>query len=265
MVKKQNSKIVVAGVGFDTGIRVVLWNEEAGLSFYPKGKGYTPYNHNLKQLRDRIKALYIHHTVTFRAHSTFGGLQARGLSCVFLIDDDINEDTGCATIYQCLDVKEGAYTQGKAHNHDGAGVEICYYPDAWTKPPRYSAFNRKRFGVPNHEIKSDKVHGHHFSKCHAPTEAQVKACQHLACAYMKAFPGLKPEFPRNEGGELITTVVPMKMRNNLLHHYHVKRSKIDAMGFPTDQFESDVKAMLDHDKPLTGKTWWDRLRGWVNR
>ncbi|MHA2426430.1 MAG: N-acetylmuramoyl-L-alanine amidase [Candidatus Hermodarchaeia archaeon] len=260
---KENTSIVIAGKKFDAGCRVILWNEEAGLSFYPKGKGYTAYNQNFKQVQQRIKALYIHHTVTFRAHSTFGGLQGRGLSCVFLIDDDINEDTGCATIYQCLDVKEGAYTQGGRHNHDGAGIEICYYPDAWTQPPRYSAYNRKRFGVPDHEIKSDVVHGHKFSKCYGPTEAQVKACQHLACAYLKAFPHIQPEFPRDENGELITTVVPLERRHGLLHHYHIKRSKIDAMGFPTDQFEADVKAMLENEKPLTGKTFWDRLKGWV--
>ena len=127
----KNTSIVAAGHKFDLGCRVILWDEEEGLSFYPKGKGYIPYNQNLKQLQERIKALYIHHTVTFRAHSTFGGLQARGLACVFLIDDDGNPETGCATIYHCLDVKEAAYTQGGVHNHDGGGIEICYYPDAF--------------------------------------------------------------------------------------------------------------------------------------
>lgn len=262
---KENTSIVVAGKKFDSGCRVILWNEESGLSFYPKGKGYTPYNHTYKRLQDRINSLYIHHTVTFRAHSTFGGLQARGLSCIFLVDDDVNEDTGCATIYQCLDVKEGAYTQGGAHNHDGAGVEICYYPDAWTKPARYSAFNRKRFGVPNHKILSDNIHGHHFKKCHGPTDAQVKACLCLTYAYMKAFPGIRPEFPRNENGELITTIVPAKMRNGLLHHYHIKRGKIDAMGFPTDQFEVDIKVMFERDNLLTGRSFWDRLKRWISK
>ena len=260
-----NTSIVVAGKKFDSRCRIILWNEPGGLNFYAKGKGYTPYSHDYKKLQDRIKALYIHHTVTFRAHSTFGGLQARGLSCVFLVDDDVNEDTGCATIYQCLDVKEGAYTQGGIHNHDGAGIEVCYYPDAWTNPPRYSAFNRKRFGVPNHEITSDVVHGHNFKRVHGPTEAQVKATLHLAYAYMKAFPNIKPEFPRDDAGKLITTVVPMKQRNGLLHHYHIRRDKIDAMGFPTDDFENNLKKMLENDKPLTGKTFWDRLRGWISK
>lgn len=262
---KENTSIVIAGKKFETGCRVILWNEEAGLSFYPKGRGYTPYNQNFKQVQERMKALYIHHTVTFRAHSTFGGLQARGLSCVFLIDDDVNEDTGCATIYQCLDVKEGAFTQGGVHNHDGAGIEICYYPDAWTHPPRYSDYNCKRFGVPKHEIKSDVVHERTFSKCYGPMDAQVKACLYLARTYLKAFPHIQPKFPRNEDGKLITAVIPKEMRHGLLHHYHIRGDKIDAMGFPTDQFEVDLNAMLEHDKPLTGKTFWDRLKGWISR
>lgn len=261
----ENTSIVVAGKKFDTGCRVILWDEEAGLSFYPIGKGYTSYNQNLEQLQNRIKALYIHHTVTYRAHSTFGGLLGRKLSSIFLIDDDVNQDTGCATIYQCLDVKEAAYTQGGIHNHDGAGIEICYYPDAWTMPPRYSPYNCDRFGVPEHKVTSDRIHGQPFPKCHGPTDAQVKACQYLACAYLTAFPNIKPEFPRDVNGNLISTVVPLDMRHGLLHHYHVKREKVDAMGFPTDQFESDVKAMLEDRKPLTGKTFWDRLRGWVSK
>ena len=260
---KPNTKIIVAGVGFDTGCRVILWNEEEGLSFYPKGRGFISYKQNLKQLRQRIKALYIHHTVTFRAHSTFGGLQARGLSCVFLIDDDINIDTGCATIYQCLDVKEAAYTQGGVHNHDGAGIEICYYPDAWTKPSWYSDYNCKRFGVPSHELKSDVVHGRTFKKCHGPTDAQVKACLQLAYAYLKAFPDIEPKFPRDENGKLTSMVVPNEMRHGLLHHYHIREDKIDAMGFPTEKFEKSLNALRERDKPLTKDAFWKKIKDWV--
>lgn len=74
-----NTKIMIGGIGFDTGIRVVLWNEEEGLSFYPK-KNFHSRNWNLDQCREKLKAFYIHHTATYRAHSTFAGLNARGLS-----------------------------------------------------------------------------------------------------------------------------------------------------------------------------------------
>ena len=88
----------------------------------------------------------------------------------------------------------------------------------------------------------------------------MKACIHLAYAYFKAFPNLKPEFPRNNG-EYIGTVVPAEKQNGLLYHYQVKRSKIDAMGFPTAEFERALQDMLASD-PLTGKAFWDKLRNW---
>ena len=118
--------------------------------------------------------------------------------------------------------------------------------------------------MPNHTITSDVIHGHKFSKVYAPTDAQVKATLHLAYAYMKAFPNIKPEFPRDNDGKLITTIVPMEKRNGLLHHYHVKRSKIDAMGFPTDKFEADLKDMLEQDKLPIENKFWDRLRRFIS-
>ena len=160
-----------------------------------------------------------------------------------MIDDDIDPETGCATIYQCLDVKDGAYSQGGVHNNDGAGVEICYYPDAWTKPDRYSAYNRKRFGVNQHPIVSDTIHGHSFKKCYGPTEAQVKSCNRLAAAYCLAFPNIPRKFPRDDG-KFISTVVPIEDRVGLLHHFNIKRGKVDAMGYPTDQSEKDINELI---------------------
>lgn len=239
---------MVAGVLFDTGTRVVLWNETNGLSLYhggPWSKGrYSARNDNLKELRKKIKALYIHHSVTYTAKSTFNGLIARGLSCVFAIDDDVNED-GCATIYQFLDVKEGAWSQGGDHNRDGAGIEICYMPDAWDHPNRYSKRNIKRFGVQEHKLVPDKIHGYNFRKVFAPTDAQVKACIKLAGAYFKAFPDIKPEFPRDEDGKFISTIVSKNKRVGLLHHFNIKRGKVDAMGFPTDFVEDEVKKIIN--------------------
>jgi hypothetical protein len=257
MVKKKNTKIMVGGVGFDTGIRVILWDEPEGLSFYPYKK-FHARNWNLKKCRQNLKAFYIHHTVTYRAHSTFAGLNARGLSCVFQIDDDVDPETGCATIYQHLDVKEGAFTQGGIHNHDGAGVEICYYPDGWTKPARYSAFNRKRFGVPDHPIVKDTIHNHTFNKAHGPTEAQVKACERLAAAYCVALPDIPVSIPRDANGKFISTVLPKDQRTGLLNHFHLKRGKMDAMGFPHDEFEKNVQNLVEEMKN-SRKSFLDRV------
>jgi len=239
----KNTSIKVCGESFDTGVRVVLWDEPDGLNFYPARK-FHARDWGLEEARKKIKAFYIHHSVTFTAHSTFRGLKARGLSCNLMIDDDIDPETGAATIYQMLDIKDGGWSQGGVHNHNGAGVEICYYPDSWRKPSRYSSYNRKRFGVHKHPVVSDTIHGHHFKKCWGPTAAQVKACNHLAAAYCLAFPDLPRAFPRDDDGKLISTVVPMEKRVGLLHHYHVKRGKVDAMGFPTDQSEKDINELV---------------------
>ncbi len=249
---KENTSIVVCGKKFDTGVRVVLWNDESGLSFYPGGPfskgGYTERNVNLNELRGLINAFYIHHSVTYTAHSMFRGLKARNLSCNFMIDDDVNEDTGCATIYQLLDVKEAGWTQGGVYNRNGSGVELAYYPDAWAKPNRYSKAKQKKWGVQPHDVVSDTIHGHKFKKVFAPTEQQVKACIHLIYGYSKAFPDLELTFPRDANGKFISTVAPEGQRKGIMHHFNVKRGKVDAMGFPTNFVELEVNKLVEADK-----------------
>lgn len=248
----KNTNIIVCGQKFDTGVRVVLWSEEEGMSLYPYGK-FHARNWSLKEAQKHIKSLYFHHSVTYFAESTFRGLKARGLSCNFVIDDNIDPDTGCSTIYQLLDVKDGGYSQGGIHNHDGAGIEVSFYPDAWDHPNRYNEYNIKKWGVQKHKVVEDTIHGHKFSKVFAPTDAQVEACIKLAGAYLQAFPDIKPEFPRDDNGDFISTTVASDKRNGLMHHFNVKRSKIDTMGFPTDYVEQEVKKILFTKKksPLT--------------
>lgn len=257
-----NTSIVAAGNKFDCGSRVMLWNEEAGLSFYPNKK-YVARNLSLKQLRDLIKAFYIHHSVTYTAHSTFGALKARNLSCNFIIDDDVNED-GCATIYQCLDIKDYGYSQGGIYNHNGAGVEISYFPDAWDHPDRYSEYNKRRQGVLGHKIVSDKINGNTFSKVFAPSDAQVKACINLINGYKKAFPDLELKFPRNESGEFLSKTVAESQKNGLLHHFNITIRKIDALGFPTDYVEQEVNKFHKEENIASIKsTFLTSAFGWL--
>ena len=247
---KENTSIVVCGKKYDTGARVVLWNEEEGLSFYPGGswsKGrFSKRDVNIDQLRNLIDGFYVHHSVTYTAHSTFRALVARNLSCNFIIDDDIDDD-GCATIYQLLDVKDAGWSQGGEFNRRGAGVEISYYPDAWDHPNRYNEYNRKKWGVPDHKLMPDKIHGMNFSKVFAPTEAQVNACIKLMYGYAKAFPKLKLSFPRDDEGKFIATTPSADKMVGLLHHFNITRRKIDAMGFPTDMVEAEVNRLVDED------------------
>jgi hypothetical protein len=256
----KNTSIVAAGKKFDCGSRVVLWNEEEGLSFYPNKK-YRARNLSLKQLRQTINSFYIHHSVTYTAHSMFRGLQARGLSCNFMIDDDVNED-GCATIYQCLDIKDYGYSQGGIYNRNGAGVELSYYPDAWDHPNRYSEYNKNKWGVEDHKIVADKVNGYKFKKVFAPTDAQVKACINLIHGYKKAFPDLELKFPRDENGQFLSKTVNENQKYGLLHHFNVTRRKVDALGFPTDYVEQEVNRMHE-EEPKKRKNVIDKIFGWL--
>lgn len=256
----KNTSIVASGKKFDCGCRVVLWNEEEGLSFYPKRK-FGARNLSLKKLRETIDSFYIHHSVTYTAHSMFRGLQAQGLSCNFMIDDDVNED-GCATIYQLLDVKDYGYSQGGKYNHNGAGVELSYYPDAWDHPNRYSEYNRNKWGVEDHKIASDKVNGYKFKKVFAPTDAQIKACIHLISGYKKAFPDLELKFPRDEEGNFLSKTVDESKKYGLLHHFNVTRRKVDALGFPTDYVEKEVNRM-HKEELMKRKTILEKLFGWL--
>ncbi len=260
-----NTNIKACGKSFNIGTRVILWDEPGGMSFYHGGswsKGrFTERKINLTELRKIITSFYIHHSVTYFARSAFQALVARNLSCTFIIDDDINEDTGCATIYQLLDCKDAGYSQGGKYNHNGCGVELSYYPDAWDHPDRYSEYNIKRWGVHPHELKSDKIHGQRF-KVFAPTDAQVNACIKLAYGYGKAFPDLELKFPRDENGNFISTTVPEDQKKGLLHHFNVTRRKIDAMGFPTDYVEEEVNSLKKKDQ-MSRSSVLDKLFSWL--
>lgn len=250
-----NTCIKVCGKKFDTGTRVILWDEQDGLSFYQSGK-FVPRPVPIDTLRQTINSFVIHHSVTFTAHSMYRGLKARGLSVNFMIDDDVNEN-GCATIFQLLDVKDYGFSQ-KGHNHLGAGVEISYYPDAWDHPNRYSQENIDKWGVQPHKIVSDKIKGRTFT-VFAPTDAQVKACIHLISGYKKAFPDLELKFPRDENGEFMAFTVHHELRKGLLHHFNIDTQKVDAMGFPTDYVEEEVNRLDQAEKMKTRKGFLNRL------
>lgn len=230
----ENYSIIAAGVKFEIGCRVVLWDEPGGLNLY-KGK-YGARNVDLNQLRKDVNSFIIHHSVTWRAKDTYNGLLGRGLSVNFIIDDD--EKDGIATIYQCLDIKDAGYSH-KPLNFNGPGVEICYQPTYWLTPDAYSDANQLKHKVPSHPIIEDKIHGQKF-KAFGPTSAQVNACVALAYGISQAFPAIKMEFPKDSNGDIIKTTVPNP--SGLLHHYNLTQQKIDALGFPSEEFEEKLKA-----------------------
>ena len=234
-----NTNIIAGGERFDIGCRVVLWDEPNGLSFYKKSN-LVKRDLSLKELQKYIKCFVVHHSVTYRAQHMYAGLNARGLSCNFMIDDDINDD-GFATIYQCADIKDYCWTH-KPLNSKGPGVEISYMPDAWSNPNRYSLNNLKKYKVESHSVLEDKIHGRNF-KVFAPTEAQIKSCIALLWGFSEFFPDVLSTFPQDADGNVIKTIVPNP--NGFLAHFHITARKIDPMGFPFKRVEEEVKKLKD--------------------
>ena len=210
----------------DIGSKVVLWNESPNYSFYSSGK-YKPRDSNTAL--SEIKQCVMHHTVTYNAKQTFTGLNGRGLSVNFIIDDDINED-GCATIYQCLMIKDIGWSQ-KPVNHLGPGIEICYMPQAWENPNLYSEDNRKKYKVQDHEMMTEKVHTMNM-KVFKPTKAQLEAAAKIAFAVNHFCPAVELSFPKDKNGNYSKTVIPnVENYAGLLGHYNITTNKIDPSGF----------------------------------
>ena len=251
-----NSSIVASGKKFDIGCRVVLWNEEEGLSFYPKG-GYTPRKLSYKQLQNVVKCFVLHHSVTYTAHATFRGLLGRKLSVNFIIDDDVN-DEGYATIYQCLDIKDYGWSH-KPLNSAGPGVEISYHPQAWENKNLYSETNVKKWGVQPHNIEKDKVHGRGFN-VFAPTEAQIKSSIALMAGMCRAFPNMKGTFPKDQDNQIYKTVA--NEQSNMLAHFHITRNKVDPMGFPFERAEKEITEINTFWCPQN-KNLWQEIREWL--
>lgn len=240
----KNTAIVAGGTAMDIGCRVVLWNEEAGMSFYGKGK-YTPRDATLQDLQKEIKLFVLHHSVTYTAKQTYSGLIGRGLSVNFIIDDD-NVD-GYATVYQCLDIKDAGLSHGP-FNKSGPGVEICYHPTAWQTPNAYSPENIKKYGVQPHPKMKDTVHRMNL-EVFGPTEAQIRSCTALLKGFCQLFPQVKPEFPKDGFGAVVKTVTAD--HKNLLAHFHITTNKVDPMGFPFAEVEKQLKAELSPPKEVS--------------
>lgn len=235
-----NTSIVASGVKQDIGCRVILWDEKDGFSFYKTGK-LTKRNSSYEKLQNEIDTFVIHHSVTYRASHTYNGLVGRGLSVNFIIDDDCNEN-GFATIYQCADIKDACWSHSPL-NSKGAGVEICYHPTFWVDSTLYSETNQKKYKVPPHDVVESPFHGI-TKKVFAPTEAQLKSLTALLAGYCKLFPAsIKPDMPRNEKGEIITTVTD-KWSGYILAHMQITLNKIDPLGIKFEDLIHEVCELM---------------------
>lgn len=232
-----NTAIVAAGIKQDIGTRVVLWDELEGMNFYPRKK-FNAHNMDLPALQARIQGAVVHHAAVWNAKQVFSGCIGRGLSVNFIIEDDVTE-SGCATIYQCLDIKDGGWSQTK-WNDLGSGIEIALQPAYWQMPEAYSQVNQKNFHVTPHSQIEDTVHGAHF-KCFGPTRAQHNALIALLNGYFKFFPNLPREFPKDKDGKFLKTILakPLEYRG-IVNHYNIDNQKIDCLGLDLKYVEDSL-------------------------
>jgi hypothetical protein len=250
----RNTSIIANGESFDIGRRVVLWDEPDGLNGYDesdktlisidrktgketrtviRGKRYAP--RTAERMKREVINFTVHHSVTYTAAQCFNVLHFnRKLSVNFIIDDD-----AAATIYQTLDIKDVAFSQGPC-NETGPGVEICWMPQAWENPSLYADKVRKKYRVQDHAFGRDTVHGRTL-KIFKPTDAQVAACTALLWGFSELFPHVRHEFPKDKDDKVVKTSIKKPVTyNGFMGHFHITKAKIDPLGFPFALVEKGV-------------------------
>jgi N-acetyl-anhydromuramyl-L-alanine amidase AmpD len=173
----------------------------------PAGKfrhGVRPWKET--QLRDEIRAVVMHHSVTYNTRDTNRVLIMRGLSLTFGIDDD-------GTIHQLMDIKERD-TSSSTMNDRGISVEVANVVEppkgfSWAKPPK---------GYEKRAIIEGPVHGV-ARKSWAYTGVQLEACGALAAALCAYFPRMTPAWPGVWDNSLRDEVTK-KQRWGIVGHLH---------------------------------------------
>lgn len=240
-----NTGIIAGSESFDIGCRV-----ETKYNFATNKKGWQWRNLNYNQLQDTYQHIVTHWSASWNANTTFNGMSSIGVSCHFLIDDDINDD-GIATIYQTLDIQHVAFCQGKhkdgrSLNPVGISTEICYMPQYYENKNLYSSANIKKYNITDdHPVVKAPVHGTNLS-VHTPSEAQYKALCSLYWGLNNLFPNITAQFPRDSKNNYLTTALsdPFKYTGFVDHRQLTKR-KADCCALNFRRIETDVKEMLD--------------------
>lgn len=272
------NSLIVDGVAFDIGTRVIKWWEPDGFGQYEtnrsvvktedmatgkvvtkviQGKRY----YERKGGVDGISQVFFHHAGADRESPAIMRdvlHNQRGLSVQFAIEDD-------GRIYQFLDAVAAAKHAG-THNMISIGAECCLWPDAKKRPNYYSAENRARTGNLPHEIKTEVLQGAKMTVFCFP-DPQVEACARWAAGLWFAIWKLAtkpkqggynvgmtstvplndmftqpPRFPRDATGEIPRKVFKRHLEHvGLIGHLHCSPRKWDPAGFPWERVESLVR------------------------
>jgi len=261
--------LVLDGVAFDIGTRVIKWWEPDGFGQYETnrvvrnvedmrtgevkkkiiaGRRYARRKKGIKGIRQ----ILIHHSGADRETPAIMRdvlHNQRGLSVQFA-----HEDNGL--IYQFLDAIEAARHAGN-HNQLSIGTECCLFPDAGKRPNYYSPSNRKRTGNLPHKKRVEVIQGMR-KEVFCFTDPQVDALARWAaglwCGLLILGKGrppqhkggvsadvpfnIPPTFPRNSKGEIPRKVFKRALEYcGLLGHLHCSPRKWDPAGFPWEEFE----------------------------
>jgi N-acetyl-anhydromuramyl-L-alanine amidase AmpD len=295
-VPRLGDEIVVCGQLVHTTARVVLWMDPGGYDAYrverrfgppepkdAKGREHIGFGRrrvdlspeqaervhgggwDLPLLQQFVDQFVIHYDARGTSRSCFEILHdIRGLAVHFMLDLD-------GTIYQTLDLKEGAHHATIA-NGRSVGVEIANMgaypvdgPDALAKFYETDTSGGVRVLIPPGEevgktlgpgwvarpsrprpIVGD-IHGRTLRQ-YDLTPEQYQALIKLTATLCKIFPKIKCDYPRDGSGRLVTTRLPAnvyKSYEGVLGHYHVQDNKTDpGPAFQWDKVIDSARVVL---------------------
>lgn len=295
-IPRRGDEIVVCGQLFHTTTPVVLWMDPGGYDAYRVDRRFGPIEKaawkkdegdrspnrysqrkvtltspqreqvrgggwDLSLLRDVVDKFVVHFDAAGTSQSCYRILHdERGLSVHFMLDLD-------GTIYQTLDLKEGAWHATKANAHS-IGIEIANvgaYPvdgknpfEKWYKREGdgkttlvLPAGQAERKDGPLHPSRPDPITGNiqgQDLKQYDLTPQQYDALTKLTATLCTVFPKIKCDYPKDASGALITRKLPdadFDKYQGVLGHYHVQTNKVDpGPAFQWDKVIDGARALM---------------------
>jgi N-acetylmuramoyl-L-alanine amidase len=301
-VERRGDEIVACGQLFHTTAPVKLWTDPGGYDAYrldhrfgplaervrgqeekmpeplrrfaARGVDMTPEQReqvrgggwDLPLLQDKVDQFVIHFDVCGSSQKCFEVLHdQRGLSVQFMLDID-------GTIYQTLDLKEGAWHATKA-NGRSIGIEIA---NVGTFKPgnqgqglagRWYAQGpdgKTRMTLPDPKLvptlaagsvlRPDRdqpiagvIQGENYAQ-YDLTPQQYESLTKLTATLCKVFPKIKCDYPKDAQGALIPKALPdddYARYQGILGHYHVQTNKNDpGPAFQWDRLIGGAKKLM---------------------
>jgi N-acetylmuramoyl-L-alanine amidase len=284
--KPVGDEIIVCGQRVHTGAPVVTWLDPGGYDAYKKDapakvdagfgmrkstvftdaqkKKAQAGNIDLPTLQSMVDQFVIHYDVAGTSKRCFDVLHYnRGLAVQFMLDLD-------GTIYQTLDLKEGAWHATKA-NGRSVGIEIAnmgayaageenplskWYktlPDGETVITVPGAAETNGIRDKSIVLKPSRpkpvtamIQGKPRTQ-YDLTPQQYDSLIKLTAALHKTFPKIKLDYPRDKSGKLIRDALPNDVYDHyegVLGHFHVQTNKSDpGSAFQFDKVIEGAKAL----------------------